>query len=241
MTTESALREQLATCTRIFTMQQLVGIFGHVSVYQPSTQRILICPGAGSDKPNTRPEDVLVLDLDGKVLEGTEYLPIEWPIHTTLHAARADAIAIAHLHAPYATLFAIARREFRPVTLSGSKFGEGVPLYTDPKMVLTPDRGRRLVEVIGDKRAALLQAHGIVVIAGDLEELLYDSLILEDNARRAMQAATLGEVQFLDPEQCREYQAELKPGLGPGATWRYFARLESRWDRQPNTSAAPFG
>ena len=54
---------------------------------------------------------------------------MEWPIHTAIHGARADALAVAHLHTPYATLFAIAKREFHPVTLQGAVFAEGVPLY----------------------------------------------------------------------------------------------------------------
>jgi ribulose-5-phosphate 4-epimerase/fuculose-1-phosphate aldolase len=52
MASESELREQLATCARIFAMQGLLGLHGHVSVYQPEAKRVLITPGAGSDKAN---------------------------------------------------------------------------------------------------------------------------------------------------------------------------------------------
>ena len=45
MRTENELREQLAACTRIFAMQGMIGLFGHVSVYQPETKRVLITPG----------------------------------------------------------------------------------------------------------------------------------------------------------------------------------------------------
>ena len=128
MTSEKDLREQLATCTRIFAMQGMIGVFGHVSVYQPETKRVLITPGMGSDKGSLRPEDMVPTDLDGKPLEGKNGPPVEWPIHTAIHGARADALAVAHLHTPYATLFAIAKREFRPVTLQGAIFSDGVPL-----------------------------------------------------------------------------------------------------------------
>ncbi len=49
MTPEKDLREQLATCTRIFAMQGLIGLFGHVSVYQPESKTIFVTPGSGSD------------------------------------------------------------------------------------------------------------------------------------------------------------------------------------------------
>jgi ribulose-5-phosphate 4-epimerase/fuculose-1-phosphate aldolase len=119
MTPEKDLREQLATCTRIFAMQGLIGLFGHVSVYQPETKTIFVTPGSGSDKPHFQAGDMIPIHLDGKPLDGKTLPPVEWPIHTALHGSRSDALAVAHLHTPYAILFTIARREFHPVTLRG--------------------------------------------------------------------------------------------------------------------------
>lgn len=239
MDTESVLREKLATCTRIFAMQGLLGLFGHVSAYQPESKRVLISPGMATDKATTRPEDILVIDFAGQVLEGEGQVPIEWPIHTTLHTTRRDALAVAHLHSPYATLFAIAKREFRPVTLQGTLFGEGVPLYTDADLVRKPTQGQRLAELLGAKRAALLRGHGIVVVGRDLEEVLFASFILEDDSRKAMQAATLGKIGFMNPEECRAFNAEVNLQRRAHRAWNYFSRLEARWDRQPATGACP--
>lgn len=130
--TWDAAVDLIRTCKVISALQGLLGLFGHVSAYSSERQRVFICPGAGSDKATTTPANVHVLDLEGRLLDGQGHVAIEWPIHTTLHAARPDALAVAHLHAPYATLFAIARREFRPVTLHGSLFGEGVPCTPSP-------------------------------------------------------------------------------------------------------------
>ena len=58
MSTDDELREQLATCTRIFAMQGMIGVFGHVSVYQPQARRVFITPGMGSDKATLRPEQI---------------------------------------------------------------------------------------------------------------------------------------------------------------------------------------
>ena len=238
--TEELLREKLATCTRIFAMQGLIGLFGHVSVYQPESGHAIISPGTGSDKATLHSKDLLTIDLSGKVLEGEGHAPIEWPIHTALHAARPDALAVAHLHTPYATLYAIARREFRPVTLQGALFGDGVPLYPEASLVKTHAQGQRLAEVIGDKRAALLRGHGIVVIGRDPEELLFATLVLEDDARKAMQAAMLGELAYLSREECRAFHADVDLRRRADRAWSYFARLEARWDRQPATGVVPF-
>jgi len=235
MISEKDLREQLATCTRIFAMQGMIGVFGHVSVYQPETKRVFITPGMGSDKGSLRAEDMLITDLDGKPLEGREGPPVEWPIHTALHGARADAVAVAHLHTPYATLFTIAKREFQPVTLQGAIFSEGVPLYPQAQLITTPARGSSLLKVIGDKRAVLLRGHGIVVAGQNLQEVLFASLVLEDDAKKTMQAATLSEVGTISPEECRAFGAEIALERRAQRAWNYFCSLEARWDRQPAT------
>jgi len=235
MISEKDLREQLATCTRIFAMQGMIGVFGHVSVYQPETKRVFITPGMGSDKGSLRAEDMLITDLDGKPLEGREGPPVEWPIHTALHGARADAVAVAHLHTPYATLFSIAKREFQPVTLQGAIFSEGVPLYPQAQLITTPARGSSLLKVIGDKRAVLLRGHGIVVAGQNLQEVLFASLVLEDDAKKTMQAATRGEIGTISPEECRTFGAEIALERRAQRAWNYFCSLEGRWDRQPAT------
>jgi ribulose-5-phosphate 4-epimerase/fuculose-1-phosphate aldolase len=235
MTSEKELREQLATCTRIFAMQGMIGLFGHVSVFQPETKTVFITPGMGSDKGSLRPEDMVPMDLDGKPLAGKEGPPVEWPIHTALHGARSDAVSVAHLHTPNATMFAIAKRRFQPVTLQGAIFSDGVPLYPEAQLITNPERGNALMKVIGDKRAALLRGHGIVVAGQNLQEVLYTALVLEDDAKKTLQAAALGEVGTISPEDCRAFGAEIALERRAQRAWNYFCSLESRWDRQPAT------
>jgi ribulose-5-phosphate 4-epimerase/fuculose-1-phosphate aldolase len=235
LSTEKELREELATCTRIFAMQGLIGLFGHVSVYQPDSKRMLITPGMGSDKGSLKPQDMVATDLDGNPLEGKEGPPVEWPIHTALHGARADALAVAHLHTPYATLFAIAKRKFQPVTLQGAIFSDGIPLYPQAQLITTPARGGELLKTIGDKRAALLRGHGIVVAGQNLQEVLYTTLVLEDDAKKSMQAASLGEVGAISPEECRAFGGEIALERRARRAWNYFCSLEARWDHQPAT------
>jgi ribulose-5-phosphate 4-epimerase/fuculose-1-phosphate aldolase len=235
MTSEQDLRSQLALCTRIFAMQGMIGVFGHVSVFQPETKTVFITPGMGSDKGTLKPEEMIATDLTGKPLAGTEGPPVEWPIHTALHGARANALAVAHLHTPHATLFAIAKRKFQPVTLQGAIFAEGVPLYPEAHLITNPKRGDALVKVISDKRAVLMRGHGIVVVGQNLQEVLYSALVLEDDAKKTLQAAALGEVGTISTEECQEFGAEIAIERRAGRAWNYFKSLEARWDRQPST------
>ncbi len=240
MTTETILREKLSACTRMFAMQELLGLFGHISAFDPQTQRVYFSPSQGAEKSTVQTNDILVGDLTGKNLDGDQRLPAEWPIHTVLHGRRSDALAIAHLHAPYATLFSIAKRPFHPVTLQGSMFGGGLPLYTEPQLVRSIEQGKNLADVIGDKPAAFMRAHGIVVVARDVEQMFYASLILEDEARKWVEASALGEVHCLTHDECCAFDAMPEfPGRSQRA-WRYFTALEQRWNKQPGTGRVPF-
>lgn len=235
MATEQELREHLATCTRIFAMQGLIGLFGHVSVFQPETKTVYVTPGSGSDKAHFTASDMIPIDLTGKPTHGTIPPPVEWPIHTALHAARSDALAVAHLHTPYATLFAIAQREFHPVTLQGTVFGEGVPLYKEAHLVTTPKRGDAMLKTIGNSRALLMRGHGIVVAGKSLPEVLFASLILEDDAKKTMQAAALGPVEHFSAEECQTFNAEIDFERRANRAWEFFSRIESQWDKQGGT------
>lgn len=217
-------------------MQGLIGLFGHVSVYQPEAQTVWVTPGSGSDKSRFAAGDMIPVDLDGKPKAGNTPPPIEWPIHTVLHRARADALAVAHLHTPYATLFGIAKRDFHPVTLQGTIFGDGVPLYKEAHLVTTPQRGEALLKSIGTGRAVIMRGHGIVVAGKSLAEVLFASLILEDDAKKTMQAAVLGPVDHFGPEECRDFNAEIDFERRASRAWQFFARLETQWDRQPGTA-----
>ena len=240
MSAETTLREKLSACTRIFAMQELLGLFGHISAYDPEEGRVYFSPSMGVDKTAVQVDHILVSDIDGKALEGDQRLPAEWPIHTVLHGRRKDALAVAHLHSPYATVFAIAQREFHPVTLQGTVFGGGLPVYQEAALVRSIEQGKNLADVIGDKPAAFMRGHGIVVVARDVEQMLYASLILEDEAQKWIQAAGLGHVGIMNHHDCQTFDGIAEfPGRAQRC-WRYFSELERRWDRQPGTGRVPF-
>ena len=240
MTTETVLREKLATCTRIFAMQEMLGLFGHISVFDPATRRVYMSPAMGFDKASVTPDDIVVGDLDGKVFNASQRFALEWPIHMALHGKRDDAIAVAHLHAPYATLFSVSKQTFQPITLQGTYFAGGLPIYHEPQLVTTMDMGRAMAKSMGDAPAIFLKGHGIALAARSVEEMLYGSLILEDEATKHVQASSLGEFHCFGVEDAEKFAGAAKFADRGVRCWNYYCKLEHRWTRQPGTGKVPF-
>jgi len=80
-----------------------------------------------------------------------------------------------------------------------------------------------------------LRGHGIVVVGLNLQEVLFASLVLEDDSKKFMQAAALGEVGTISSEDCRAFGGEIALERRAQRAWNYFCSLEKRWDRQPST------
>ena len=109
MSDEAALRDKAATLTRMLNLQGTIGMFGHVSVRIPGTDKCFISPGASTDKTVVRPDQMFVYNIDGTIIEHPGGLiPLEWRIHTQIHRDRPDAMCICHLHAPHARALGVA-------------------------------------------------------------------------------------------------------------------------------------
>jgi ribulose-5-phosphate 4-epimerase/fuculose-1-phosphate aldolase len=121
MDDETTLRRKTATLTRMLYHQGTIGMFGHVSVRVPGTNRVLLSPGGGTDKSTVQPDEIFVFDIDGNIVHHPGGLiPLEWRIHTRIHRDRPECMCIAHLHARHATVLGIAGHDVVPVFLHGS-------------------------------------------------------------------------------------------------------------------------
>lgn len=104
-------RELLADACRVLYRLGLVDYMGHPSIRIPGSDLILIKPrhstriGAQDAIP---PERMAVIDLDGRLIAGTDPPPGERFIHTAIYRARPDVGAIVHTHQPMATVMGIA-------------------------------------------------------------------------------------------------------------------------------------
>ncbi|MEW9572292.1 class II aldolase/adducin family protein [Rhodanobacter sp. Si-c] len=203
--TEAELRGKTATMCMMLNLQGSIGMFGHVSIRVPDTDRILLSPGAGSEKGAIRPEDVFVFDIHGEILEhpGGE-IPLEWRIHTQIHRDRPEIMSVTHLHAQHSTLLGIAGRPIVPVFLHGAFLHTGVPVWDDPRLVVNDAQAASLSAALGKNVAVQQRGHGSVVVGESAEIAFFRSTFFEENARKQVEAEILGGALPLKPEEAAD-------------------------------------
>jgi ribulose-5-phosphate 4-epimerase/fuculose-1-phosphate aldolase len=208
MTDEATLRAKTATLTRMLNLQGVIGMFGHVSIRVPGTDKCFISPGASTEKSTVRPEHIFVYNIDGTIIEHPGGLiPLEWRIHTQIHRDRPDAMCVCHLHAPHARAVAIAGKPLKPVFLHGSFLCTGVPTWNNPRLVVNDAQASDLSKTLGGHRVAQMRGHGTVVAGASAEEAFFACTFLEENAQIMLQADVAGGAIPLSDDEARDCAA----------------------------------
>lgn len=224
------LKQKLVTCIRMMAMEGLLDFNGHVSV-RCSEDRLLI-NSRYSTRAGTTLDQIVVADMDGKLVEGEADPPSETVIHTEIYRVRTDVESIAHLHPQYATLFTIAGVPLVPTYIVASLFGkEGVPMFDDPRLIRSQADGRAVAAALGDKPALLLRAHGAVVVAKDIEGVFAVAFALEDNAKKTILASALGKPNSLTETEMDQYGAPVSDRGTKRKIWNFHVQkaLATGW------------
>lgn len=172
---------------------------GNISGRDPETGFVVIKP-SGVAYAELTPDKMVVLDLDGKVVEGTLKPSSDTTTHLYIYKKRMDVNGIVHTHSPFATAFAVVGRTIPPVlTAICDEFGGEIPLGG-----LAPigdeSIGEEIVRSIGKSSAILMQNHGVFTIGKDSEAAVKAAVMVEDAARTVFYAVQLGELIPIPPD-----------------------------------------
>jgi len=175
----------------------VTGTGGNLSVR--SGRRVVLSP-SGVEYETMKPEDVAVVDLEGRLLEGGMKPTSEMSLHLALYHARPDITAVVHTHSPYACVLACLGREIPPFHYLVALVGRKIPVA--PYACFgTPELARSTVEVMGEGKAALLANHGMVSVGGSLIEAFRVAETVEFLAMVFSRALSLGEPRVLADEE----------------------------------------
>ena len=179
---------------------------GNVSARDEESGLVVIKP-SGIRYEELRPEHMVVLDLDGKIIEGDLKPSSDTASHLYIYEHCADVSGVVHTHSAYATAFAAVNKPI-PVVLTAiaDEFGGPIPCGG---FALIGDEaiGKVVVESIGKSPAVLLKNHGVFAIGKDAKSAVKAAVMTEDNARTvwlAMQIGTPDEIPQEDVEKLHQ-------------------------------------
>jgi L-fuculose-phosphate aldolase len=189
---EQQVREQMVEIARrCYERSLIVAGDGNISV-RVAAGRIVATP-SGVSKGWMKPEMMVVVDEDGRLLEPSTYrVSSEFPMHQIIYRTRADIHAIVHAHPPHATGFAVAGLALDKAILSEVILTLGcVPLarYGTPS---TNELTEAIAPFLPYHDALLMANHGAVAYADTLERAFNKLETLEHTARISLIARSLG-------------------------------------------------
>lgn len=167
----------------------VVGTWGNISLRNEG--KIFITPTA-MDYDSLTPDDIVVCDINGNILEGKRKPSTEISAHLAIYNKRQDVNAIIHTHSIFATAMAAARKNIPAIVEDIAMIiGGEVPCakYAHPG---TPELGENIVEVLENKNAVLLANHGAIGMGRNLEEAYLVCQVLEKAARVYIFASQIG-------------------------------------------------
>ncbi|MFO7696757.1 MAG: L-ribulose-5-phosphate 4-epimerase [Anaerolineae bacterium] len=186
---------------------------GNVSGRDPDSGYVVIKP-SGVRYEDMRPEDMVVVDLEGKVIEGHLKPSVDAATHLYVYRHRPDVFGMVHTHSTFATAFAAAGRSI-PVYLTAmaDEFGGPVPLG-DYCQIGGEAIGRELVRSIGPSPAILIKSHGVFTIGPSVEAAVKAAVMVEDVARTVYYASQLGNLEEIPADEVARAHMQYMTGYG---------------------------
>jgi L-ribulose-5-phosphate 4-epimerase len=198
----SELKSKLAMSSRMLFNAGLVDYSGHISARIPGSDRLLILPHPVS-RALVKPDDMVVTDFDGKLIEGKYKAPSEVFMHARAYKARGDIESVAHLHNHVVATLTMVDKPFYPASSNpGAFFGPGpLPVYKDPALIHTIEQGDAVAKALGKGDAVMLRGHGSMVVGQAIEWVFAACVDLEEAASRFYQASVLGPVLVYNDDE----------------------------------------
>jgi L-ribulose-5-phosphate 4-epimerase len=211
MTHEEA-KQKLIDAGKILEMEgQADFTRGHVSVRVPDDPSLFFMKPHSVGFEEITMDNILTIDLDGKVVAGGSRRHSEVYIHSEIFRARPDVQSVIHSHPSYAVALSASGRPMRALSQPSAVFYEALPVYTDTiDLIRTVAMGQGVAKALGPHRVVLLKNHGVAAAGETVEACVGTVLMLETAAMIQMIAEAAGPTA---PEFPREQILSLQHNL----------------------------
>ena len=171
-------------------------------------------------------DDIVAVDLDGNLIEGSARPPFEFHIHSEIYRVRPAVHAVMHTHPRWSTFLTMIGAKYRAVYAQGALLGDDIPLVDSPLSVNTRSMGEKVAATLGRGPAVLLKSHGAVVVGSTLVECFALAAYLEENAYRQYMAMQIGDPYVFSEAEQQSFRERLWTPALFRKTWdHYHAKL----------------
>lgn len=172
---------------------------GNISCRDAESDLVVIKP-SGIMYEDITPENMVIVDLNGKVIKGEFKPSSDTATHLYIYRRRPDICGIVHTHSTFATAFAAVGRPI-PVHLTAmcDEFGGTIPVG-EFASIGNEEIGREVIRSIGNSKAILMKNHGVFTIGKSARDALKSAVMVEDIARTMFYAYQLGDPLVIPPE-----------------------------------------
>ena len=196
-------KQRLAAAFRLFGRLGFgEGTAGHITARDPElTDHFWVNP-LGMSFRQIRVRDLLLVDRQGTVVEGT------WPlnaaafaIHSQIHEARPDVVSAAHAHSVHGKAWSTLRRPLDPLTQDACAFYGDHAVFEDyTGAVFDLEEGKRIAHALGDTKAAILSNHGLLTVGRTVDEAAWWFVTMERSCQAQLLAEAAGTPVLIRPE-----------------------------------------
>lgn len=183
--------------------------WGNVSAIDRATGLVVIKP-SGVSYDNMKPSDMVVVDLDGKVVEGTLRPSSDTPTHVVLYRAFPEIGGVVHTHSAYATAWAQAGLDIPNIgTTHADYFHHDIPCTADMTEAEVKgnyewETGNVIVKRFegmnpNDTPGVLVKNHGPFTWGKDAAEAVHNAVVLEQVAKMAFIAKSVNPNLTMNP------------------------------------------
>ncbi len=175
---------------------------GNVSCRMP-TGEVLVTP-SGMIYEDMVADDILVMDLDGKIIEGTRKASVDTEALLYIYRHKPNVNAVIHTHQPYATAIGQVEDEFKVNLTTLANATQGSVKVTPFSSAASVDMGIDTCNYLGDSLAVILRHHGVIAVGDSLKQALYACVYLEEAAKCHIASCSLGTPRMMTDEQIKQ-------------------------------------
>lgn len=176
------------------------GTGGNISIYNRDKKLFAISP-SGIEYSETSPSDVVIMDIEGNIVDGDKEPSSEKDMHRIFYANRNDIDAVVHTHSPFSTTLSTLRWELPASNYYIAIAGGNNVRCSEYASFGTPALAKVAFEAMEDRYACFLANHGLITGSHSIEQAFSIAEEVERQAEVYIRAKSIGEPQILSDNE----------------------------------------